>query len=117
MSTTRNTSRGARAFNYDILASRFGSDVTPGTGLRVFFGTASADAPGSFNISGVKSPAIDALIEQAIAANSRKELDIAGRALDRVLRAELFWVPNWHKASHLDRPLGPLRLARDKAQI
>lgn len=89
-----------KSFNYDILSSRFGSDVTPGTGLRVFFGTASTDAPGSFNISGVKSPAIDALIEQAIAANSRKELDIVGRALDRVLRAELFWVPNWHKASH-----------------
>ena len=89
-----------KSFNYDILSSRFGSDVTPGTGLRVFFGTASADAPGSFNISGVKSPAIDALIEQVIAANSREELDITGRALDRVLRAELFWVPNWHKASH-----------------
>lgn len=89
-----------KTFNYDILASRFASDVTPGTGLRVFFGTSSADAPGSFNVSGVKSPAIDALIEQAIAANSRKELDIAGRALDRVLRAEHFWVPNWHKGSH-----------------
>ena len=89
-----------KTFNYDILSSRFSSDVTPGTGLRVFFGTASADAPGSFNISGVKSPAIDALIEKVIAADSRKQLDIAGRALDRVLRAELFWVPNWHKASH-----------------
>lgn len=89
-----------KTFNYDILASRFGSDVTPGTGLRVFFGTASADAPGSYNISGVKSPAIDALIEQVVAANSRKEFDIAGRALDRVLRAEVFWVPNWHKASY-----------------
>jgi microcin C transport system substrate-binding protein len=88
------------AFDYDILASRFGSGVTPGTDLRVFFGTASADAPGSFNISGVKSPAIDALIEQVVAANSRKELDIAGRALDRVLRAEQFWVPNWHKGSY-----------------
>ncbi|HRA93000.1 MAG TPA: extracellular solute-binding protein [Aestuariivirga sp.] len=89
-----------KSFNYDILSSRFGSDVTPGTGLRVFFGTASADAPGSFNVSGVKSPAIDSLIEQVISSNSRKELDIAGRALDRVLRAEHFWVPNWHKASH-----------------
>ena len=55
-----------KTFNYDILSSRFASDVTPGTGLRVFFGTASADAPGSFNISGVKSPAIDALIEQVV---------------------------------------------------
>ena len=88
------------AFDYDILSSRFASGVTPGTGLRVFFGTASADAPGSFNISGVKSPAIDTLIEQVVSAESRKQLDIAGRALDRVLRAEHFWVPNWHKGSH-----------------
>ena len=43
---------------------------------------------------------IDSLIEQVISSNSRKDLDIAGRALDRVLRAEHFWVPNWHKASH-----------------
>ena len=88
------------AFDYDILSSRFASDVTPGTGLRVFFGTASVNAPGSFNVSGVASPAIDALIEEVISAESRKQLDIAGRALDRVLRAEHFWVPNWHKGSH-----------------
>jgi microcin C transport system substrate-binding protein len=88
------------AFDYDILSSRFVSGVTPGTDLRVFFGTASANAPGSFNVSGVASPAIDALIEQVVSADSRKQLDIAGRALDRVLRAEHFWVPNWHKGSH-----------------
>ena len=106
-----------KTFNYDILSSRFSSDVTPGTGLRVFFGTASADAPGSFNISGVKSPAIDALIEQVIAADSRKQLEITGRALDRVLRAEHFWVPNWHKASHWIAHWDRLRLARGKTQI
>ena len=88
------------AFDYDILSSRFASGVTPGTDLRVFFGTASANAPGSFNVSGVASPAIDALIEQVVSAGSRQQLDVAGRALDRVLRAELFWVPNWHKGSH-----------------
>jgi microcin C transport system substrate-binding protein len=96
-----------KAFDYDILSSRFASGVTPGTDLRVFFGTASANAPGSFNVSGVASPAIDALIEQVVSADNRKQLDIAGRALDRVLRAEDFWVPNWHKGSnwiaHWDR--------------
>ena len=35
-----------------------------------------------------------------MAAKSREELNVAGRALDRVLRAEQFWVPNWHKGSH-----------------
>src|SRR6185295_11467807 len=64
------------AFDYDILSSRFASDVTPGTGLRVFFGSASAKAPGSFNVSGVASPAIDALIEQVVSAESRKQLDV-----------------------------------------
>jgi microcin C transport system substrate-binding protein len=88
------------AFDYDILSSRFSSGNTPGTDLRVFFGTASANAPGSFNVSGVASPAIDALIEQVVSAASRQQLDVAGRALDRVLRAELFWVPNWHKGSY-----------------
>ena len=45
-----------RDFDFDILAADFGSDVTPGSGLRVLFGTASANAPGSFNLSGVKAP-------------------------------------------------------------
>jgi microcin C transport system substrate-binding protein len=87
-------------FDFDIISSRFSSDSTPGVGLRVFFGSESAKAPGSFNLSGVQSPAIDGLIEKIVAAKSRQELDVAGRALDRVLRAEHFWVPNWHKASH-----------------
>jgi microcin C transport system substrate-binding protein len=39
-------------------------------------------------------------LQHVVAAKSRDELNIAGRALDRVLRAEHFWVPNWHKASH-----------------
>ncbi|MBI2717146.1 MAG: ABC transporter substrate-binding protein [Rhizobiales bacterium] len=86
-------------FDFDVISSRFSSGVTPGTDLRIFFGTASASAPGSYNMSGVASPAIDALIEKVVAATSRAELDTAGRALDRVLRAEEFWVPNWYKPS------------------
>jgi microcin C transport system substrate-binding protein len=39
------------------------------------------------------------LIDKVVEAKSRKELNVAGRALDRVLRAEHFWVPNWHKPS------------------
>ena len=88
------------SFDYDILSSRFSSGVTPGTDLRVFFGTESAGAPGSFNVSGVASPAIDSLIKQVVSAESRERLNVSGRALDRVLRAEIFWVPNWHKGSH-----------------
>ena len=51
-------------------------------------------------LSGVASPAIDALMDKLVEAKSRDQLAVAGRALDRVLRAEQFWVPNWYKASY-----------------
>jgi microcin C transport system substrate-binding protein len=87
-------------YDYDVISSRFMAGLTPGDALRIFFGSASANKPGTYNMSGVASPEIDALIDRVVEAKTRKDLDIAGRALDRVLRAEHFWVPNWHKASH-----------------
>ncbi|MFT3989172.1 extracellular solute-binding protein [Aestuariivirga sp.] len=84
-------------FDYDIISSRFSMGNTPGSELRIYFGSASAKSPGSYNMSGVASPAIDALIEDAVTAPTRDALNTAGRALDRVLRAEQFWVPNWYK--------------------
>jgi microcin C transport system substrate-binding protein len=35
-----------------------------------------------------------------ISAKSREELNVAARALDRVLRAGHYWVPHWYKASN-----------------
>jgi microcin C transport system substrate-binding protein len=45
-------------------------------------------------------PAIDTMIERVIAAGSRVELTVACRALDRLIRAGRYWVPQWYKASH-----------------
>jgi microcin C transport system substrate-binding protein len=45
-------------------------------------------------------PAIDTLIDKIVAADSRKALVTACRALDRVIRAGRYWVPQWSKASH-----------------
>ena len=87
-------------YDYDVISSRFMSGLAPGDGLRIFFGSSSANRPGTYNMSGVASPEIDALIDKVVEAKSRDELNVAGRALDRVLRAEQFWVPNWHKGSH-----------------
>ena len=33
-------------------------------------------------------------------AKDRKSLTIAAKALDRTLRAEQFWVPQWYKGAH-----------------
>ena len=88
------------SYDYDVVSSRFASGLTPGDELRIFFGSDSAAKPGTYNLSGVASPAIDALLDKVVEAKSREELNLAGRALDRVLRAETFWVPNWYKGSY-----------------
>ena len=87
-------------FDYDVTMNRMVFSLTPGDALRNFFSSKSADAKGSFNYSGINNPAVDAMIERAIAANDRASLNVACRALDRVLRAEHYWVSGWFKPSH-----------------
>ena len=89
-----------KEFDFDVEMARLVGGQTPGIELRGTLGSASAKNIGSFNLSGISSPVVDALIEKMIAARSREELMFTGRALDRVLRAEHFWVPQWGKASH-----------------
>jgi len=92
--------RRAKSFDYDIISARFTMQLTPGLELKNFFGSEAADAEGSYNKAGIKDPVADALITQVATAKSRAALQTAGRALDRVLRAGHYWVPNWYKAAH-----------------
>ncbi len=87
-------------FDYDMTVARFVLPLTPSVELRTLFGSESVNAPGTFNLSGVADPVVDALIGTVLAAESREDLNVAVRALDRVLRAKHLWAPNWHKGSH-----------------
>jgi microcin C transport system substrate-binding protein len=87
-------------FDYDIITTRFVLPLSPSVELRNLFGSKSADAPGSFNVSGVSDPVVDGLIEQVIAAEDRETLNTRVKALDRVLRDKIIWVPNWFKGTH-----------------
>ena len=49
---------------------------------------------------GLSDPAVDALIEKVVRAQSKAELNTNIRALDRVLRAKRLWIPQWFKAVH-----------------
>ena len=71
----------------------------PGSGLKQYYGSETADTS-IFNRMGLKSPAVDAIIEVILAAQTEEELHVATRALDRVLRAEKFWVPQWYKDTY-----------------
>jgi len=89
-----------KSFDFDIIVQRYALKLTPGVELRNFWSSEAAKASGSFNLSGISDPVVDALIEKVIAAKNRTELVAAARALDRVLRAGHYWVPHWYKASH-----------------
>lgn len=92
--------RRLEEFEFDIIVSRYSQRLTPGVELRNFFGSASADIVGSRNLAGIKDPVVDALIDEIISAENRKDLEAACRALDRVLREGHYWVPHWSKGAH-----------------
>ena len=87
-------------FAYDMVVGRFSLPLSPSLELRTLFGSESADRPGTFNLTGLQDPVVDALIDEIIAAESRAELTLRVKALDRVLRDKIIWVPNWFKGSH-----------------
>jgi microcin C transport system substrate-binding protein len=87
-------------FDFDMTIQRYALDLTPGIEVKNFWGSEAAKTNGSYNLSGISDPAIDALAAKVLEAKTRAELVIATRALDRVLRAGHYWVPHWYKASH-----------------
>ena len=87
-------------FDFDITIERLSMSATPGDSLRPYFSSQAAATKGSYNLAGVANPAIDALIEKAIAAQTRAELTTACRALDRVFRAGRYWIPQWYRSTH-----------------
>ena len=88
------------SFDFDMTTQRFSFSSTPGDSLRTFFTSQAAEIKGTQNLAGIADPAIDALVEKIIAAETRPALTVACKALDRVFRANRYWVSHWHKASH-----------------
>ncbi len=87
------------AYDFDIITDNARAGYFSGSELKQYYGSETADMS-VFNVMGLKSPAVDRLIDVVLAAQSRDEITVATMALDRVLRAEGFWVPQWYKATH-----------------
>ena len=96
--STQYTER-VREFDWDIITSTYGNSMTPGIDLVQRFSSKTASVP-SRNVVGLKNKAIDKLIQDALNAKTREELDVIIRALDRSLRSLKFWVPQWYKQVH-----------------
>jgi microcin C transport system substrate-binding protein len=86
-------------FDFDIITDRKMIGGVPGDELLAYFGSRSGKTPGGLNLAGIDDPAVDALVDKALNAQSRAELVVICRALDRVLRSGRYWIPNWYSAS------------------
>lgn len=85
-----------RAFDFDVTTTVWPQTLSPGNEQRDFWGSSAADRSGSRNLAGIKDPAVDALIERIVFARGRAELVAATKALDRVLLAHNYVVPQWY---------------------
>jgi microcin C transport system substrate-binding protein len=92
--------RNMRTFDYDMTVYVFGQSQSPGNEQRDMWSSTAAKQDGSRNYAGVKSKAVDALVDKIIYANSQDELTTACRALDRVLWYGYYVVPNWFAPAH-----------------
>jgi len=85
-----------RKFDFDVVVLGWRQSLSPGNEQRGFWSSSSAKRPGSRNWAGLQNKAVDALVEQLIAAPDRKALVLRTRALDRLLLHLHFVIPNWH---------------------
>jgi len=73
-------------FDYDATNLVFPrNDLAPGPEQRDIWGSQVADVSGANNLSGVKDPVVDALIDKIVAAQTYEDVTAATKALDRVL--------------------------------
>lgn len=108
----------SRSGDWDLINHTLTQDFEPGVGLKQWFSSETAD-DSSRNLMKLRSPAVDRLVEEVIAAQTLEEMQLSARVLDRVLRAERFWIPQWFKDVHTvaywnqyryPEPLPPLAL-------
>lgn len=85
-----------RDFDFDIMVSGFGQSESPGNEQRDYWHSSRANQPGSRNLAGISDPVVDALVDMIISAPDRASLIHRTRALDRVLLAGHYVIPNWY---------------------
>lgn len=89
-----------RNYDFEMISGALSGSLTPGDSLANVYGSEAAKTPNSRNYAGVSDSVIDTLLKKIAAIKSRKELDFYCRILDRILRANYYWVPMWYKATY-----------------
>lgn len=87
------------SFDFDIITANPVNSYEPGGEMKQGYASVTRDNS-TRNRMGLADPAVDRLLDAVEGAQTRSDLDTATRALDRVLRAINFTVPQWYKNVH-----------------
>lgn len=85
--------RRLSSFDFDMIQWTWLGSPSPGNEQRNRWSMEAAARTGSLNYAGARSPAVDAMIDRLLAAESREDYVAAVRALDRVLLSGFYVVP------------------------
>ena len=86
--------RRLEQYDFDLIVIVEGDFTLPSAAdLSASYGSKSADEPGNGNFRGIKSRAVDRLIEAIGSASTMEQLRTAARALDRVVMWNFWQIP------------------------
>jgi len=88
--------RRRQKFDFDMMIGAWIASASPGNEQRARWGSQSANQESAFNLAGVASPAVDALIAAMVAATTKDDFIAAVRAFDRVLLSGFYITPLYH---------------------
>ncbi|SFT50469.1 peptide/nickel transport system substrate-binding protein [Sedimentitalea nanhaiensis] len=102
------------AQDFDMTTFRRDLSLSPGNEQHLYWGSSRADTPGTRNLMGVASPAVDGMIDAMLQAGTREDFATAVRALDRVLTTGRYVIPIWQfdvgRIAHIRELRYPARL-------
>lgn len=87
-----------RRFDYDMTVDVFAQSLSPGAEQAAFWGSAAAAEVGNHNTIGIKNAAIDSVVAALGKAESRADIVLYTKVLDRLLRAGHYLVPLYGKS-------------------
>lgn len=88
-----------RRFDYDMVVDVFAQSLSPGAEQAAFWGSAAADEAGNANTIGIKNIVVDEVTSALANAESRDEIVLYTKVLDRLLRAGHYLVPLYGKSA------------------
>jgi peptide/nickel transport system substrate-binding protein len=104
----------AKVFDFDMMPFIYSASLSPGSEQVNRWSSTAARIEGSLNFAGVEDPAVDAMLEALLKAETREDFAAAARSLDRVLiagdyvvplyYAPSLWVAHWRHIRQPDRP-------------